>query len=194
MKEDTTRETLLIRIKNRDDSQAWSEFHELYAPLLYRFSRERGLSHDDAEDIRATCFAAIVKQVEEFEYDRSKGGFKAWLRTLVNRRIIDRARKRKERTADSRQLSKLASDEKEAHEIWDRNWQQQHLLYCFDLAKSKTPETTFRAFEMLIRERATVPEVCKELGLNANQVYKAKARVLQIVREELQLLDPDLDF
>lgn len=194
MNDDTTRETLLIRIKNRDDSQAWREFHDLYAPLLYRFSRERGLSHDDAEEIRATCFAAIVKQIEEFEYDRGKGGFKAWLRTLVNRRIIDRARKRKEHNADSRQLSKLESDEQEAREIWERNWQQQHLLFCFELAKTKTPDATFRAFEMLVREHASVPDVCKELGLNANQVYKAKARVLQIVRDELQLLDPDLSF
>ena len=37
----TTRATLLARLKNRSDAEAWTEFHKLYAPLLYRYARSR---------------------------------------------------------------------------------------------------------------------------------------------------------
>lgn len=48
----TTRATLLARLKNRSDAEAWSQFQKLYAPLLYRYARGRGLSREDAEDVR----------------------------------------------------------------------------------------------------------------------------------------------
>ena len=48
----TTRTTLLSRLKTRSDAAAWSEFHRIYAPLLYRYARGRGLSRADAEEVR----------------------------------------------------------------------------------------------------------------------------------------------
>jgi hypothetical protein len=36
-----------------------------------------------------------------------------------------------------------------------------------------------------MQEGVTVAEVCSRLGMNANQVYKAKARVLELVRERM---------
>lgn len=107
---DTTSPSLLIRIRDRDDTDAWAKFYDLYGPLLYRYARSRGLSHDDAEDVRGNCYEAIVKQIETFEYDKEKGGFKAWLRTLVNRRVIDRLRKRKSQALESKHLRDVQAE------------------------------------------------------------------------------------
>ena len=38
---------------------------------------------------------------------------------------------------------------------------------------------------MLVRDHCSVQEVCDRLSLNANQVYKAKARVLELVRVKM---------
>ncbi len=45
----TTRASLLIRIKDPNANEAWSEIHDLYAPLIYGYARRQGLSRDDAE-------------------------------------------------------------------------------------------------------------------------------------------------
>jgi RNA polymerase sigma-70 factor (ECF subfamily) len=189
---DTTRASLLIRIKDARDTQAWSQFHDLYAPLLYRYARARGLGHEDAEDVRSKCYEAIVRQVPHFDYDRQKGGFKAWLRTLVNRRVVDLWRIRREVRADTCELQELAADDETAAELWEQQWRQQHLRFCVDQARNFVSEQTFEAFRLLTKEDCSVPDVCQRLGMNANQVYKAKANVLAAVQELIGTLLPDL--
>lgn len=181
----TTRATLLLRIKNPRDTQAWAEFHDLYAPLLYRYARARGLSHEDAEDVRATCYETIVRQIRQFDYQKEKGGFKAWLRTFVSRRVVDLFRKHREPLANSHELGELPARDGAADDLWEEQWRQQHLCYCVEQVSKEVSEATFQAFQMLVRERLSVEEVCQRLGLNANQVYKAKARVLELVKVKM---------
>ncbi|MFM8271793.1 MAG: hypothetical protein ACKODX_05605 [Gemmata sp.] len=38
-----TRVTLLTRLKDGRDADAWREFVQLYGPVVYRFARNRGL-------------------------------------------------------------------------------------------------------------------------------------------------------
>lgn len=186
-----TRASLLLRIRDNKDAAAWEEFHGLYAPLLYNYARARGLNHDDAEDIRSECYESLVRQMQDFEYDRSRGSFKAWLRTIVVRRVIDRMRKRKEQRADTAVLRELPAANDSEAETWNSEWRKQHLRFCVEQVKPSVPKTTWQAFKMLAETNASVPEVCDTLKLTANQVYKAKARMLELVRERLKSLEAD---
>ncbi len=51
-----TSETLITRLQNPADRQAWSEFACLYEPLIFRFATRSGLQEPDAEDITNGCF------------------------------------------------------------------------------------------------------------------------------------------
>jgi RNA polymerase sigma factor (sigma-70 family) len=188
---DTTNPSLLLRIKDPRDVEAWSQFHALYAPLLYRYACAQGLSHEDAEDVRATCYETVVRQIAGFDYQKSRGGFKAWLRTLVSRRVIDLRRKRKEFAADSRELDEIPAREPPLDEVWEQQWREQHLRYCVEQVAKQVPDATFQAFQLLVRDECTAQEVCDRLGLTANQVYKAKARVLELVRAKMAEIDSD---
>lgn len=188
----TTRSTLLARLKNRSDAEAWSQFQKLYAPLLYRYARGRGLSREDAEDIRDQCLEAVARKIGTFEYDKEKGGFKNWLYQIAHRKTIDLLRKRHERIADSRELGALPDPGPTPDEIWERHWEQEHLRYCFEQIRGSVSEMNYRAFHMLLFEECSVDEVCGRLGLNANQVYKAKSRVLRRVRQHMARFDSDI--
>lgn len=188
---DNTRASLLIRIKNRDDTQAWSEFHDLYAPLLYRYARARGLSHEDAEDVRAKCYEGISKQIEDFDYAKQKGGFKAWLRTMADRRVIDHFRKRRDANLDTQELAETPDRDQDAEAIWANQWRQQHLRYCIDQARLQVSEQVYEAFRMLMDEEASVQQVSERLEITPNQVYKAKAKVLNEVRIIMRTMFPE---
>lgn len=179
----TTRASLLIRVKDTRDTQAWSEFYDLYAPILYGFARGRGLEHHDALEVQSGCYESIVRQIPHFEYDKQKGGFKAWLRVIVNRRVVDLLRKRKEVRADTNEIAAVQSGDKTVDEIWEENWKKQHLRRCFELAKHEVSDVQYEAFRLLVEDDQTVKEVENLTGLNANQIYKAKARVLDEIRK-----------
>ncbi len=182
---DTTRASLLVRIKDARDTEAWAQFHDIYAPLIYRYARKRGLSREDAEDVRSKCYEAVVQQIKTFDYAKSRGGFKAWLRTIVDRRVIDLYRKKREQRAGSDVLRQVEADQPSPEEVWERQWRKQHLKYCVEQIRSEVSQRTFEAFSIVVIDGRPVLEACDELGLNRGQVYKAKARMLQRVRKKM---------
>jgi len=181
----TTRPSLLIRIKDPRDAEAWAQFHDLYAPLIYRYARGRGLGREDADDIRSKCYEAIVRQIKTFDYSKAKGGFKAWLRTLVDRRVIDLFRKKGEQQADPKALAALTSNQSSPEEVWEHHWRSQHLKYCVEQLRDSVSRSTFDSFFIVVVQGRPVDDACEELGISRNQVYKARTRMLARVREKM---------
>jgi len=188
-KYEETRPTLLQRIRDLADDEAWREFHRLYAPLLYRYARARGLAHEDAEEVRDRCLEVITRKIGAFEYDKQKGGFKNWLRRMTENKVIDYLRKRRERLADSQEVRGVLDGQPSPAELWETHWQREHLKRCVRQVKCMVPERDYQVFCMLLFEEATVEEVRARFGLNNNQVYKAKSRVLRCARQRLGKLE-----
>jgi RNA polymerase sigma-70 factor (ECF subfamily) len=46
-----TRVTLLVRLRNAHDQDAWRQFVSIYAPVVYGYARRQGLQEADAEDV-----------------------------------------------------------------------------------------------------------------------------------------------
>lgn len=180
-----TRASLLKRIQNHQDAEAWSQFQDIYGPLLFHYARARGLSREDIEDVQATCYEQIVQQIQDFKYDPSKGRFKAWLRTLVNRRVVDLLRKRREKNAATQTFRQLPAEDAAPDEIWERQWKQQHLKYCVEQIRGEVSPQTFKIFSLLVLKGCTVPDVCEQLDITPNLAYKARQRVLDRVREKM---------
>ena len=184
----STRRTLLTRVKDPADREAWDEFYELYAPLLYRYARGLGLTRDDADEVRDRCLEIVARRIRHFEYDRSRGRFKGWLHRIARDAVVDLKRTRRGREVGGESLAELVDGGPGPDEAWEERWRRQHLLYCVERVQEKVPPTAYRAFCMLLFDQASVPEVCEHLGLNANQVYKAKGQVLRELRAMLRRL------
>ncbi len=187
----TTRPSLLIRIKDPRDTEAWTQFHDLYAPLIYRYARRRGLPREDAEDVRDQCLEVVARKIADFEYEKAKGGFKNWLYRIASGKVIDLMRKRREKIADSQDIRGLVDPAPSPDEVWEEHWRHEHLKYCVEQVRGLVSPRNFKVFEMLLFDESTVKEVCDQLGLTANQVYKAKSRVLRSVCQVMSELDPD---
>ena len=188
---DSTRPSLLVRVRNRNDAEAWQEFFDLYSPLLYAYARDRGLDHEDAEDVRASCYETIVKKISEFNYEQQNTGFRAWLRTMVNRRVIDLFRKRKMPIAESSDIGKIEANEATLDELWEKNWRLHHLRFCVSKVGKRVRPDTFEAFRLLTEEGMSVSDVCERMQMNTDQVYKIKSRMLELIRNEMRNFDLD---
>src|SRR2546421_1421921 len=83
----TTRLSLLIRIRDAQDHQAWAQFVEVYAPLVYGFARKHGLQDADAADLTQEVLHAVSSAVGRLDYDPRRGSFRGWLFTVVRHRL-----------------------------------------------------------------------------------------------------------
>jgi RNA polymerase sigma factor (sigma-70 family) len=184
---DTTRPSLLLRIRDRSDGSAWTTFVSIYRPMLMRFARARGLSEADAEDVAQHCLAAVAEKIAEFSYDPQKGRFKGWLRTLVNNRIRNLLRGGGQSQADSAVLAEAAQREPGPEETFERIWLEEHLWHCLRELRAEVEETTYQAFVQYVVEQRPVEEVCAALHLAPGNVHTIKwrltARVAARMRE-----------
>lgn len=178
----TTQSTLLQRIRDNGDKSAWREFDRIYRPLLYHYGRKRGLSRIDAEEIVQQCMLVITRHAARFDYDRARGGFKNWLRTMVDNKIRDAFRRNRARTAQTPDLQRKPSPV----EIWERQWEKEHLRHCLEQLRQELSVKHYEAFDLFVLRERPAADVAARLGLSANNVWVIKSRVLRRLREMMR--------
>src|SRR5437868_9724540 len=80
-----TRVTLLDRLHDPKDHEAWTEFVALYGPLLFTFARRRLPQDEDAADVLQEVLSAVMRG----SYQRPAGRFQKWLVTVLLNKIRD---------------------------------------------------------------------------------------------------------
>src|SRR5215470_1143371 len=78
-----TRPSLLIRIRDPGDAEAWGQFVALYGPLIYQFARKQGLQDADAADLTQIVLQAVIDAMKRLDYDPERGSFRGWLYKVV---------------------------------------------------------------------------------------------------------------
>ena len=84
-----TRPSLLVSLRDRNDSEAWRRFVDIYAPLIYGLARKRGLQDADAADLTQDVFRAVSGAIPSFQYDSTRGSFRGWLYTIARNKLND---------------------------------------------------------------------------------------------------------
>jgi len=181
----TTRLTLIDRVRDNRDTLAWEEFYRLYSQLIYNYARALGLNDTDASDIMSDCMGHLSRQMREFKYDRNHCKFRSFLKTVVSKSVAAHLRKRRPQHNLGNLLKDKESDLLTPDEIWNRQWQIDHLIYCWNQIAAQLPQQQARAFQLYVLEEKSVQQVTLELNITANQVYQAKTRITQQIKKEM---------
>jgi RNA polymerase sigma-70 factor (ECF subfamily) len=189
----STRATLLARVRDLKDQAAWEQFAAIYAPLIHRYLRRRGLQEADAADVTQETMSRVTGAIGRLEYDRGKGRFRGWLLTIAHRSLIDHVQRAKRAVAgtgdDAVHAMLDAHPQLDEAAEWERECQQQVVKWAMDQIKSEFAPKTWSAFYATAIENRPVNDVASELGMSAGAVYIAKSRVtsrLRIVVEEIE--------
>src|SRR5262245_9476066 len=85
-----TRPSLLLRLRDPRDGDAWRQCVEVYGPALYHYARKRGLQDADAADLMQDVLRNVMQAIGGLDYDPALGSFRGWLFTLAHHRLCDR--------------------------------------------------------------------------------------------------------
>ncbi len=189
-----TRATLLVRLKDIDDSEAWTEFVQLYGPVVYGFARKRGLQDSDAADMVQEVLRSVARNADRMVYDPKKGTFRGWLYTVTRNKIYNflSAQKRRPRAAgdvgSQERLESYADPSNEAEADWELEYQRRLSSKAMDRVKHEFQPATWQAFLGTAVEGRPAVEVGESLKMTSGAVYVAKSRVLARLRDEVQKL------
>jgi len=182
----STRATLLMRVRDLRDQAAWQQFTELYAPIVHRYVRHRGIQDADAADITQETLRRVSNAIGRLEYDRGKGRFRGWLLTIAHRSLIEHVQRSKRAIAGSGdeavQAMIDAHPQARDQEEWDRECQQATVKWAMDQIRNEFAPKTWQAFYATAVENRPPAEVANEIGLSTGAVYIAKSRVTSRLR------------
>jgi RNA polymerase sigma-70 factor (ECF subfamily) len=177
--------SLLERIRQPLDAEAWDRFVSLYTPLIYAWGRHVGLQDQDAADLVQEVFVTLVQVLPNFAYDPHKG-FRRWLRTVTLNTWRDRRKRRGDRPLPGGEeaLAEVAAPDGPGS-FWETEYHQQLATRAMQLMQADFRPATWRAFWEQVVVGRPAKEVAADLGLTPGAAYAAKFRVLDRLRQEL---------
>lgn len=181
----TTQSSLLIRLRTRDDSAAWSRFVRLYTPLIHHWVTRLGVESNQVNDLVQEVFMVLLGRVS-WVAQNPPDHFRGWLRIVTVNKCRDyfRRNRRKSEPQFLEQLEVAIKDP--AAVLTEREYQVFVAQSAMQLMKDAFSETTWRAcWETVVCGR-TASDVARELRISENAVYLARGRVLKRLRVELE--------
>jgi RNA polymerase sigma-70 factor (ECF subfamily) len=189
----TTRSSLLARIRDLQDREAWNQFVELYAPLVYQFARRRRLQDADAADLTQDVLRAVAGAADRLSYDLRRGSFRSWLYAVARHKLCDLLARRERPgrgsgdPAEHEQLERQPAPEDEAAQ-WDREYERRLFTWAAERVRGEFRGPTWEAFWLTAVEGKGAQEAAGALGISAGAVYIARSRVLARLRKHIQEL------
>jgi RNA polymerase sigma-70 factor (ECF subfamily) len=188
-----TRPSLLVRIRDPRDGRSWSEFVDLYAPLVYRFARKHGLQDADAADFTQDVLRAVAGAASRLDYDPQRGTFRGWLFTVVRNRLrdfLERRRRQCQGSGDT-ETHRLLEQQEDLLDAWEQEYAWQLLTRAAQQIRGTVQESTWQAFWQTTIEEKTGQEVASALGMSVAAVYLAKSRIMARLKEAIEQVQPD---
>ena len=190
-----TRPSLLLRIRDSGDAEAWRTFVDIYGPVIFRYCRRRGLQDADAADVTQDVLAQVAQSIRSFEYRPERGRFRGWLGTVTHNKML-RFQERVARSVrgeggDRQSHDNGALAEEGADSEWTEWFNAEVLRIALERVRPNFEPETWRAFELVWIEDRSAADAASMLGRPVYTIYLAKSRVLSRLREEVLMLAED---
>ncbi len=196
MLEPETRPSLVLRLREERDQQAWTEFVELYEPLLLRVMRQRGLQEADARDVTQQVIVAVSQAVDRWQSDGREASFRRWLFAIARKLALKFVQRGSSQQGVAKRgiggtdmlelLDRWPEPEHRTVSEFDDEYQQQVLAWATEQVRLEFRPTTWQAFVETSVHGRSISEVAAELKMSTGSVYVARSRIIARLRAKVE--------
>jgi RNA polymerase sigma-70 factor (ECF subfamily) len=197
-----TRATLIQRLKNWQDQSSWQDFFDTYWNLIYGVALKGGLTRVEAEDVVQETLISVAKHMPTFKYDPSIGSFKGWLLNMTRWRIADQLRKRgyppaSDHTDEAEAENPKTENQSELQapdleKIWEVEWENNLFNTAIINARRRLDPVQYQIFDFYVNKNWSPEKVADTFSITPSQVYMAKHRVTEVIRQEIERLRKEM--
>jgi RNA polymerase sigma-70 factor (ECF subfamily) len=189
-----TSPTLLGRLRQApNDEPAWNAFVQRYGPKIYAWCRQWGLAGSDADDVAQSVLLLLARKLRTFVYDSSRT-FRDWLRTACKNALSDFLddRARPDRSSGDSQVLEILKGVAVRDDLVARleeQFDQELMEEASARVRLRVEPHNWEAFRLTAWEGLSAEAAAEELGIRITAVFKAKSRILQMLRDEIARLE-----
>lgn len=186
-----TRVSLILRVADENDVQAWQQFIEIYQPLVYRIALSRGLQEADAHDLVQDVMTRVARSISSWDPNPDRGSFRGWISRIARNLIVDfiRHKNRLPKTSDRSEIRRLVErtpdDSAESSDL-DLEVEKQIFAWAARQVRPQFKENTWDAFWQTAVKQKSVEKTAAELGMTPGAIYIARSRVMAKLKSAVQ--------
>jgi RNA polymerase sigma-70 factor (ECF subfamily) len=189
-----TRASLLVRLRQQPtDDGAWNEFVGRYGRQIFAWCQQWSLQPADAEDVTQNVLLKLAHHLRSFVYDPRRR-FRGFLRTMTQNAYKD--------YLDSKHRAVPASGDAAVHRVLESVQARDDLVARLEAAfdqeqlelaqvrvRARVEPHTWQAFHLTAVEGKSGAAAAALLTMQVGTVFKAKSKVQQMLREEIERLE-----
>ena len=191
----TTRLSLLLQVKDPQAEDAWNDFVAQYRPFIVRLICDVfPVDANESEDIAQDVLLKLLRAMQRFEYNPNQK-FRSWLRTITRNAVRDALRSRKSRldrgTGDTHVRAMIEGFEGKGDQLADQvvgRLHQDLLVEAEANVQRRVEDRTWKAYCLSKAGDKQARDISAETGMSVAAVYKAKSKVIKLIREEIALI------
>lgn len=193
----TTRASLLLKLRDPRDHEAWLEFVSLYEPVIYRLLRKTGLRDADAHDVLQELLLAVSRNIARWEVGSEHGSFRGWLRRVTRNLVVSWVRgQRRQVTTSAVDLDSLLESPAVANgaetDDFDQELRRALFRQASELVRAEVQPQTWQAFWEVAIAGNSVADTAGKLEMTTGAVRVAKCRIVARLREVVAGLEQEL--
>jgi RNA polymerase sigma-70 factor (ECF subfamily) len=185
-----TRASLLIRLKDQADEEAWFEFTEIYRPVIFRLACRRGMQPADADDLVQQVLSAVARVIDRWQADPQRARFRTWLNRVATNAVINAlTRGKPDRGSGDSGLQDLLNAQPAVNgaesELVRIEQRREVFRWAARQIRSEFHADTWDAFWWTAVEGRDVDQVAVQLHRSRGAVYAARSRVMRRLKEKV---------
>jgi len=188
-----TRASLLVRVSDPSDHEAWREFAAIYRPAVYRLGRRRGLQDADADDLAQRVLMAVSQKIGDWRPTSPKASFRGWLAAVTGNAIVNALTRvgvapGKGGTSVVEKLARHP-DKNEALPEFDEEYRRALFRRASEEIRREFHDSTWQAFWMTAVEGVSIEAAAERLQKSPGVIYASRSRVMRRLREKVEELN-----
>jgi len=185
-----TRATLIQRLKDWQDQSSWQDFFDTYWKLIYGVAVRGGLTGAEAQDVVQETMISVAKHMPTFEYDPAIGSFKTW---LLNMPFVADHQASEDTATGTRTVDKVVDPAiPDLDVLWDAEWEKNLLDAAMAKIKRRLDPQKYQIFDLYVNKGWAPEKVAATFGVSVDQVYLAKHRTTELIKEEVKRLENNM--
>lgn len=187
-----TRFSLMARLTDAGDHQAWTEFTAIYEPLLLRLLGRYGLQDCDARDVCQQVLTAVAQDISRWQPDGKDQSFRRWLFRIARLRVLKfltREQKRLRGTGGNTaqmQLEQAREPRPDVSTEFELEYRQQLIACAAEQIRGEFRDNTWTAFQLSFIDGLPIAEVAQQLEMTPGSIYVARSRIVARLKRRVQ--------
>ncbi|MEM9588045.1 MAG: sigma-70 family RNA polymerase sigma factor [Planctomycetota bacterium] len=190
-----TRPSILIRLRDHSDREAWQEFEAVYRGVIRRMAKRFGLQDADAADLGQEVLIRVSNHIDRFEHQRTQARFRTWLGRLIRSAIVDQHRRRSRDRVEIQGCADSSGfdppDEAAFRQTLADEYRKEVFHWAADRVRSEFTESSWQAFWRTAVHDEPVDQVARQMQRSAGAIYTSRSRVMKRIREEVCRFDEE---